>query len=503
MLIFYRAPAGVVHIAFPAPSKDAVNSFFIAALKAGGSMHAEPKTRDQRSMYHNATVVDFDGNSIEAVYRNDLTPAAASEASGPSIRQDTRSVVSKSKTSPKAESVKAESVAPARTVVTKTIPKPDEDGKAAKTIVGTLIGAAAGAAIAYAMVKTRDDSVKQFENAFEVESAPEDPPPSYAPEQQRLMAAPSQYSRAESQVQMQPMMRAIEAPPTRSVYSAVPRSTVSRSMASKNPRASTIYDGTEFYDGPRRASDGSVISIPEDLPLRAIEYPPSISGSRYKQPCSPSTFISSYSPDKPRAGSVYSASTIKASQQPSTFSRRFSADDRDTYSVHSNSQHTAIYRPASEVQGSTSGSKKAPSERAPSERAPSERAPSVKAPSVLSEARSARNIPLPQGSSKSVYSAPPSDSGKSYVSAREIPLPKSVIDLDVDSIVTPDDSISQIGSRSGRSSHSRHSKSSKHSSRSKYDGEGSQVSRSSQRTVKASGSKAGSKAPSRLGSQLV
>lgn len=454
-------------------------------------MHAEPKTRDQRSMYHNATVVDLDGNSIEAVYRNDLV-SAASQASGPTIAQlDSRSVVSKTKASTKAESVKAESVAPPRTVVTKAIPKPDEDGKTAKTIVGTLIGAAAGAAIAYAMVKTRDDSVKQFENAFEVESAPEDPPQSYAPEQQqqRLMAAPSEYSRA-SEPQMLPTMRAIEAPPSRSVYSAVPRSTASRSMASKNPRASTIYDGTEFFDDyGRRSSDGSIISIPEDLPLRAIEYPPSLGGgSRYKQPCSPSTFISSYAADKPRAGSVHSASTIKASQHnPSNVSRRYSADDRDTYSVHSSGQNTAIYRPAASISPSTTSARE-------------------KAPSTLSEARSARNIPLPAGSSRSVYSAAQSSSGgKSFVSARDVPLPKSVVDLDVDSIVTPDDSISQIGSRSGRSSHSRHSKSSKHSSRSKHDGEGSHVSRSSQRTVKAGGggSRAGSKTASRVGSQLV
>ncbi|KAJ6157303.1 hypothetical protein N7470_004895 [Penicillium chermesinum] len=284
---------------------------------------------------------------------------------------------------------------------------------------------------------------------------------------------------------MRPTMRAIEAPPARSVYSAVPRSTVSRSVASKNPRASTVYEGTEFYSDPnRRASDGSIISIPEDLPLRAIEYPPSISGSRYKQPCNPSTFISSYAADKPRAGSVHSASTIKASQHPSHLSRRHSADERDTYSVHSGSQHTSIYRPAATVHSGHSAREKAPS--------------------AFSETKSARNVPLPAGSSRSVYSAAQSNTGKSYVSAREIPLPNSVLDLDVDSIVTPDDSISQIGSRSGRSNHSRHSKSSKHSSRSKHEnGEGSQVSRSSQRTVRASDSKAGSKAPSRLGSQLV
>lgn len=94
----------------------------------------------------------------------------------------------------------------------------------------------------------------------------------------------------------------------------------------------------------------------------------------------------------------------------------------------------------------------------------------------------------------------------STLSARNIPLPTgSVADMDTDS-VAPSDSISQIGSRSGRSSHSRHS-SSRHSS--KFDDpvrpadSVSQVSRASQRTVKASGSQAASKAGSHRGSQVV
>jgi len=61
-------PAGAAHVAFPAPSRAAVEEFFIAALKAGGKIHGEPAVRDQ-SGYYSAAVIDFDGNSIEAVYR--------------------------------------------------------------------------------------------------------------------------------------------------------------------------------------------------------------------------------------------------------------------------------------------------------------------------------------------------------------------------------------------------------------------------------------------------
>src|SRR5271154_2377233 len=61
-------PAGAAHVAFPAPNRAAVQAFFIAALKAGGKMHGEPAVRDSCG-YYSAAIIDFDGNSIEAVHR--------------------------------------------------------------------------------------------------------------------------------------------------------------------------------------------------------------------------------------------------------------------------------------------------------------------------------------------------------------------------------------------------------------------------------------------------
>ncbi|KAK5037424.1 hypothetical protein LTR13_004581 [Exophiala sideris] len=61
-------PAGAAHVAFPASSRGQVHDFFVAALKAGGKIHGEPCQRDA-SGYYSAAVIDFDGNSIEAVYR--------------------------------------------------------------------------------------------------------------------------------------------------------------------------------------------------------------------------------------------------------------------------------------------------------------------------------------------------------------------------------------------------------------------------------------------------
>ncbi|KAJ5306584.1 hypothetical protein PENANT_c031G05495 [Penicillium antarcticum] len=609
-------PPGAVHVAFPAPSRDAVGSFFISALKAGGKIHGEPKERDSHTGYFSAAVIDFDGNSIEAVYRPTSSGSSVvSAASGPTMalleNKDSRSVVSKVSSkapSVKAESVKAESIAPPRseahsravskaptaiersapTVVSRaqshapsqqqyapsqqqyglqtppqTPPKTDDGSKAAKTIVGTLIGAAAGAAIAYAMVKGENSSNTEQQS-----------PMQYVTNFPQLKAAPSQASH-EEEAPAPSQFRALEAPPPRSEYgrseyarseyarsqytaASAPRTTLTRSVTSKNPRASTIYEGTEFmHDDPgRRASEGSIYSIPEDLPFRAIEYPPPSNASQQRYPCNPSTFISSYANDKPRnnsSGSIHSSSTIKASQ--SNVQRRHSSDDRDEYSTHSShhSHHSqqTVYRAASIKSASI-----APSSHRGS---PPSATGTAKEPSIAPSTRSARDIPLPQGSHTTTYSSPSmhskeggSTAKNSHVSARQIPLPQgsistfysspsiasdtyhgaggevtrtadktsyvslsprdiflpeSVIDVDVNSNVTPDDSISQVGGHShggrSRSRHSHHSQARSHRSRSRsHRSSHSRASKREPSVHSKAGSKVGSKAGSKSGSKF-
>lgn len=574
-LIRYRTPPGAVHVAFPAPSKDAVGSFFISALKAGAKIHGEPKERDSQSGYFSAAVIDFDGNSIEAVYRPELS-SAASTVSGPTmalLEDSNRSVVSKA--SSRASTVKAESVAPrseagsvrsiakseaksrapskapttvskaptaversAPTMVSRAAPAPsyvvqaapvqtDDGSKAAKTIVGTLIGAAAGAAIAYAMVKGDSQST-----AEDTRSQPQQFPtdfPQIKAAAQSFFGGGNNNNANNFQEQEPQQFRAIEAPPPpRSVYSAAsnPRSTLSRSVSSKNPRASTIYEGTEYYaDNARRASEGSVYSIPEDTPLRAIEYPPASAASQQRYPCAPSTFISSYHEDMPpmsrhmSTGSVHSASTVKAASAV----RRHSHDEKDAYSSVSHRSQSVHSQHSAHSQRSVRTSSHAGRE---------------KDTASVASSKSARNIPLPVTSAPSFYSSSsihskdihigPKDSyvspsdhygpKDSYISARHVLLPESVLDVDVESNVSPDDSISQAGGRSHHSHRSHRSHRSSHSKRepsvhsksgSRFDeavkpaDSVSQVSRASQRTVKAEGSKAGSKAPSRRGSQVA
>ena len=471
-----------------------MGSFFVRALKAGGKFHGEPKVRDSESGYYSAAVLDFDGNSIEAVYRPSSSSAKSEVSVSPRGLLMEGSVVSKSSSkvssvkpgsaySPKSsarspesqvsrEDVAVDRTAPpvasqqtaqrasAPTYVVQPNQKTD-DGKAAKTIVGTLIGAAAGAAIAYAISKGDSQSSDSI------------PPPQEGTQKYAQLPPPSHVSSSHAPPQALESQgyKFIEAPPARSTYSQMDqRPTLARSVTSKNPRASTIYEGTELADQPgylddhgRRASEGSVYST-RDLPLRAIEYQPEM------YPCNPSTLISSFN-DKPRqmsTGSIHSSSTIKPPK-----------------SNHQDN-HSAYYS-----------------------------IPKSQAPSTASSTRTARKIPLPQGSTPSLSSY--RSTSKSQLSARDIPLPGSVNGSSIipEEPVRPNDSISQAGGDSRRSTHShshrsQHSKSGSRASKksSKFDepvrpsDSVSQVSsHASQRTVKAGGSVAGSKASSRRGSQ--
>ncbi|PTU21978.1 hypothetical protein P175DRAFT_0209308 [Aspergillus ochraceoroseus IBT 24754] len=526
-------PAGAAHVAFPAPSKDAVNSFFICALKAGGKIHGEPKVRDSQSGYFSAAIMDMDGNSIEAVYR----PSPSSGSS--SVSSVARSVVSKpalallengsvvSKATSRASTIRTESIAPprsearseARSYASKAVtaidrgapsergtvvstreiqpaPSPtyvvhhttshttqqSDDGKTAKTIVGTLIGAAAGAALAYAMTKSDADTKETTPST-----------PGWSAQDFRQLISPSQapsqiqqsFQQIQQQLQGAQGYPALEPPPARSTCSqADSRPHIPRSVSSKNPHASTIYEGTEFiprgaggsvyYDeNGRRASDGSIYS-PSELPLRAIEYPPGIDSQGY--PADVSTLISSFrekSRISDKGGSVYSsASTLKPSKVGANNSYYHPDQQSAINSYHSTSKSHAGH-------------------------------------STASSTRSARQVPLPEGSVAS------------FASYRSGAKSAALYDdaFEIQSHVTPDDSISQVGdpaasSRRSSYSHRSHASHTSHTSRrsSKFDEPvrpsdsvsqvSSHASKMSQRTVKANGSIAGgaSQAGSRMSS---
>jgi catechol 2,3-dioxygenase-like lactoylglutathione lyase family enzyme len=62
------APSHGAHVSFRAPSRDAVEAFFHAAIAAGGKVHDAPRRwAIYRAGEFNALVRDPDGNLVEAV----------------------------------------------------------------------------------------------------------------------------------------------------------------------------------------------------------------------------------------------------------------------------------------------------------------------------------------------------------------------------------------------------------------------------------------------------
>lgn len=66
-----RAGINQSHVAFIAPSKDAVHEFYEVALAAGGRDNGPPGPRPQYGKYYASFVLDPDGNNLEAVWRGD------------------------------------------------------------------------------------------------------------------------------------------------------------------------------------------------------------------------------------------------------------------------------------------------------------------------------------------------------------------------------------------------------------------------------------------------
>jgi catechol 2,3-dioxygenase-like lactoylglutathione lyase family enzyme len=63
-------PAGRLHVAFAAQSRDAVDAFHRAAIAAGGKDHGKPGLRPRYDEnYYAAFVIDPDGHVVEAVCR--------------------------------------------------------------------------------------------------------------------------------------------------------------------------------------------------------------------------------------------------------------------------------------------------------------------------------------------------------------------------------------------------------------------------------------------------
>ncbi|KAF2849370.1 hypothetical protein T440DRAFT_135467 [Plenodomus tracheiphilus IPT5] len=363
--------SGAAHIAFTAPSSTAVRNFYTAALTAGARPNGAPATRCAENGHFNAAVLDFDGNSIEVVYRDgpdmkdDGTVITHSrvikwQRSVLGSYRDDRSVISSHTSASKfaapevpakGESVVSKAPSVARSVsapAVVTAPQPaaptnSGDG-AAKTLIGTLLGAAAGAAVAYAMVSSERDSAKK-ESDFSA----------YMVAKETVRAAVGHLAQASSQPQLppsaDPQPAAQTAPPA---PQSVHRNIDAQSYHSSTPsQPRSVYAPRQieaappsYYQPPTYAS-APPTQIAEH---RAIEYVPaySVAPSQASQARSRMTAPRSYTSPEPltmeRASSV--ASTLKpetvVSKARSSRSAAQSAAPSDSESVLTKSKSRSI-----------------------------------------------------------------------------------------------------------------------------------------------------------------
>ncbi|CAO2656282.1 Nn.00g050850.m01.CDS01 [Neocucurbitaria sp. VM-36] len=486
--------AGAAHIAFTAPSTTAVRNFYTAALTAGGRPNGAPATRCEEDGHFNAAVLDFDGNSIEVVFRNepdirdDGTVIEHSrvitwQRTVAESYRDDRSVVSARTSASKAAATEVMSQAP--TVVSKapsaaskpgsmarsvseptTIPQTattsDSGDRAAKKIIGTLLGAAAGAAVAYAMVRSEQDSAKKEADfsAFmeakatvkaavghlaQASSQPtqpmqvQDPQPTYetAPPPQsvhRNIDAQSYHSATPSRAGSVSAQRQIEAAPA-SYYSpshvSVSRTQITEPRVIEYAPAYSVApsQARSRLSVQRSMTSPEMLTIEKARSVASTSKPQSVMSVSKPQSVvhsvAPSSLISSFVPDVPRRSSEGSVH--------SQHSSRSKAKSSHTHA----SRHTSHSR----------SSRKEVDESSPSPPAPASKAPSKVASKAASLVGSILGRDTKSTASKH----------DDFIDDFEI---EELTEDDIDTVV-PSDSISNAGSSSRRSHRSHRSHRSK------------------------------------------
>jgi catechol 2,3-dioxygenase-like lactoylglutathione lyase family enzyme len=317
--------AGAAHVAFSASNRIAVREFYANALQAGGRPHGSPGSRLDGDECFNAAVLDLDGNSVEVVFHESAGAAADAASDAGKSRlltwrkgvsanlSDNRSTVDSiasaatslakkalvptSSTAARSNRAPSEAPSAAPTNASRTTAKPRSEAPAIqrsftmpaltpqssndnisisrKTLVGTILGAAAGAAVAYAMCKSEEDSAKAEQAAY---LAAQDATKHLQASRPRLLDAKPQFSSPARSVQNASEIeyvqgyhpvRAIEAPPTYqhpSFTTVVSGHPVPESVASKS-RVSAAR--SQSY--PESRARSSIISsfVPEEQ-TRAI-----------------------------------------------------------------------------------------------------------------------------------------------------------------------------------------------------------------------------------------
>jgi hypothetical protein len=434
-----------------------------------------PDIDDDGTVIEHSRVIEWQRRTISESYRDYKSVVSirtsASRPAASEAGSKAPSVVSKAPTeASKAPSVARSVSAPVGVPQTSTS---DAGGSAAKQIIGTLLGAAAGAAVAYAFVRSEQDSAKKEADFSALMQA-----------KNTVKAAVGLVAQASSQPQTS--MRdplPIEAAP--SAPQSVHRNIDAQSVHSSTPpQARSVYAQRQIEAAPPSYYSPTSISrartqVAEPL---AIEYAPAYSvapsqartrlTAAHRSVTSPELLtlekarsvastvkpesVVSFSKPKSVAHSVAPSSLI-SSFVPDHVERRSSAGS--VHSHHSSrskarSSHTHASRHTSHSKHS---SRREVEESSPSPPPPGSKAPS-KAPSKAA----------------SIVSSILGRDAKSSASKHD----DFIDDLDIEelteddlSTVVPSDSISNAGSRRSHRSHRSH--------RSKKDAEGSVVSKHS------------------------
>ncbi|WPG97700.1 Hypothetical protein R9X50_00048100 [Acrodontium crateriforme] len=140
------------HIAFTANDRLAVRNCYTAALNAGGRPSGTPAYCNNEGTVFNAAVEDLDGNTIEFIYRESLDPLAREDG--------VPSPASHELLPQTAETMEVPAIR--RSV---TAPASQSSEFPTRTIVGTILGVAAGAAVVYAMTASERKNARD-EDSF-------------------------------------------------------------------------------------------------------------------------------------------------------------------------------------------------------------------------------------------------------------------------------------------------------------------------------------------------
>jgi hypothetical protein len=418
-------------ITFSAQSPEDVVNFHKAALRASDS---EATTIRQTSEHFIAETHDLDGNMVEVVYmraplRRSSAPTVITTTSSQEAKRnldsqdDAYSAVSKSYTPTVISQDKPSE--PSRfisrqTITTTTQPaESSEGGISGKTIIGTLLGAAAGAAVAYAMVRGGEPdppAVPTRRSSLEIERTI-----SAAPRTERGMDGPgytTYNSKGDSTAGQEPEQIDEEPRPSIVRSRTLPAESVYSRKESKAKSVAASKVDSEARSQIKLALMPALSHVSSKL--KADDEKSKLHSEARSHKSAAKSRVSSYTSAKTtpsKAASSVSTSTVRPSK---VGSKAASHDDAAT---------TVTVKPVEK-----SGSRKGSTVSARHIRLP---------PSSVG---SAKDVPLPEsvvsGSTARYVPLPASE-----VSARNVPLPASRA-----CSIAPSDSISNVGrSRSGGS----------------------------------------------------